>query len=99
MSHFVYVIGPAEPPIKIGISKNCDKRLKSLQTGHSQKLLLHYSEPVDPKLARVFERIVHKNLSLQKTQGEWFNIPIEDAINEVKWAIMRYSDELERKLL
>ena len=97
MDHYVYVIGPKEPPIKIGISKNCSKRLKSLQTGHSQKLLLHYSEIVDPKLARVFERIIHKNLNLQKTHGEWFNIPIEDAISEVKWAIMRYSNELERK--
>ena len=62
MNHFVYVIGPAEPPIKIGISKNCEKRVKSLQTGHSQKLLLHYAEPVSPELARVFEQIIHKNL-------------------------------------
>ena len=93
MEHFVYVIGPKEPPIKIGISKDCSKRLKSLQTGHSQKLLIHYTEPVSPELARVFERIIHKNLYLQKTHGEWFNLPIEDAINEVKWAIIRYSDE------
>ena len=93
MNHFVYVIGPAEPPIKIGISKNCEKRVKSLQTGHSQKLLLHYAEPVSPELARVFEQIIHNNLRLQKTQGEWFNISVEDAINEIKWAIIRYSEE------
>ena len=93
MSYFIYVIGPKDPPIKIGITGDCEQRLKSLQTGHSQKLYIHYREPVDKKIAKLYEGIIHKNLKHNQTHGEWFDIPIEDAINEIKWCLIRYENE------
>jgi hypothetical protein len=91
--YYIYVIGPDEPPVKIGITGDYEQRLKSLQTGHSQKLHIHYLEEVEIGLARLYEGIIHKNLKLQQTHGEWFNIPIEDAINEIKWCSIRYGNE------
>jgi predicted GIY-YIG superfamily endonuclease len=93
MTAFLYVIGPLKPPIKIGITKNCEKRLMNLQTGHSEKLFIHHREPIDSGLAKTFESIIHENLRLKRTHGEWFNISIDEAINEIKWALIRYENE------
>lgn len=93
MQSFIYVIGPATPPIKIGITKNCQRRLKNLQTGHSSVLQIHHAEQVDAAIAKTLESIIHKNLRLKKTQGEWFNISVEEAINEIKFAVIRWCDE------
>ena len=93
MSYYIYVIGPKEPPIKIGITGNCEQRLKSLQTGHSQRLFIHHRELVDRKNAKLYEGIIHKNLKHNQTHGEWFNISIDDAINEIKWCFIRYENE------
>lgn len=93
MSYFIYVIGPKEPPIKIGITGDCEQRLKSLQTGHSQRLHIHYKEQVDKKIAKLYEGIIHQNLKHKQTHGEWFDISIEDAINEIKWCLIRYENE------
>lgn len=97
MEYFIYVIGPENPPIKIGITNNCNRRLKSLQTGHSQKLLIHHQESVNKELAKTFESIIHKNLKIKKTHGEWFNISVEQAINEIKYVLIRYQDEIGLK--
>jgi len=94
MSYFIYVIGPKEPPIKIGITGDINQRLRSLQTGHSSKLFVHHQEEItDSKTAKLFEGIIHKNLKHLQTHGEWFNLSIEDAINHVKWCIIRYENE------
>lgn len=94
MSSYIYVIGPDKPPIKIGVTTDLDIRLKAIQTGNSQKLQVHYIEEVDPNHAYLYEKIIHKNLKLQNTHGEWFDISIEDAINEIKWCLIRYENEI-----
>jgi predicted GIY-YIG superfamily endonuclease len=97
MNYFIYVIGPDNPPLKIGITNNCERRLRSLQTGHCEKLKIYHQEPVDRNLAKTFESIVHHNLKLKRTHGEWFNITVEQAINEIKFVLIRYSDEIGLK--
>jgi hypothetical protein len=94
MNYYIYVIGPKEPPIKIGITGNLNQRLRSLQTGHDKELFIHHSEEVlDNKTARIFESILHKNLKYRQTYGEWFDISIQDAIEHIKWCIIRYGDD------
>lgn len=93
MSYFIYVIGPKTPPVKIGITNNCEKRLMNLQTGNDEKLYVHHSEPVDRNLARVFEGIIHRQLNYKCTHGEWFDITPEEAINHIRFALIRYQDE------
>lgn len=94
MSYYIYVIGPKEPPVKIGITGDLTQRLRNLQTGHSRELFVHHSEAIDnDKTAKLFEGIIHKNLKHRQTYGEWFDISIEDAIDYVKWCIIRYENE------
>lgn len=93
MSYFIYVIGPKDPPVKIGISNNCEQRLGNLQTGHSERLFIYHQEPVDVALAKTFESIIHKNLNPKRLVGEWFNITVEEAIHEIQFALIRYADE------
>lgn len=67
----VYIISDGTR-VKIGWSRDPQKRLKQLQTGNPSilKLIKVYD------VLRVKERYLHKNLMLYKTRhnGEWFDI-------------------------
>lgn len=91
MTSYIYIIGSDNPPYKIGISKNPDKRLKSLQTGHPFPLQIHSARLTDISETKYLERMIHQNLKFYRTKGEWFNIELKDAILEVEYAVMRYS--------
>lgn len=93
MSSYIYVIGPDQPPVKIGVTTDSNIRLKAIQTGNSQKLHIHYMEEVNSEHAYLYEKIIHRNLKLNNTHGEWFDIPIQDAIDEIKWCLIRYENE------
>ena len=43
------------------------------------------------------ERALHKTIAFKRLKGEWFRITVEDAIAEVRHAIMLYSDNLVEK--
>jgi predicted GIY-YIG superfamily endonuclease len=88
---FIYIIGSTNGPYKIGFSKNPETRLRSLQTGNSDKLKVLYTENIDKSSVRFVENRIHSNLKHRQIKGEWFNIPLESAILEVKYANMRYS--------
>lgn len=75
-------------PVKLGISKNPDKRIKQLQTGHSDKLSIYHIEKVPADKVRLYEGILHKDLSLKRKQGEWFDITVEEAISHIKLTLM-----------
>lgn len=93
MTHYIYVISSKQSPVKIGITHDCQRRLKSLQTGHSEKLQVHHQEPVDKSKARILEHIIHKQLRLKRSHGEWFNITVEEAIKEIQYCIIRYIED------
>ena len=64
-------------PIKIGLSKDPQERLKALQTGNSKKLrMLWY---IEPKTLEV-ESILHKAFDEHRICGEWF-YPNGDLLN------------------
>ena len=103
MSHFLYVIceDVAEPStVKIGFSADPAKRLKQLQTGHSNTLRVFYIEEVEQPKVRALERVIHKLLRQYNTRGEWFALKPDDAVAEVRHAVIRYGDvdDLSRRI-
>ena len=69
---YVYLIKSEESGThKIGITKNSpEKRLKMLQTGNSDKLIL-----IDSYYSNFYKKMetqLHRNLKPYKIQGEWF---------------------------
>ncbi len=91
---FIYIISAHDTPVKIGLSKHPNKRLKQLQTGNSEKLKLQYTVEVDDDKAILFEKIIHKTNNHTRISGEWFNMSINEAITELDFAVIRYSEEL-----
>jgi len=90
---YIYIIGGAAPPYKVGISKDPRKRLKSLQTGHPYPLHIHYTKETDIAMTKLLETVIHRHLKLHKTNGEWFNIILANLILDVEYAIMRYGED------
>ena len=57
--------------IKIGITKNLKERIKSLQTGNSDKLnLIAYL----PNQLKIMEHHIHSICKRYRLSGEWFKI-------------------------
>lgn len=87
---YIYLMGKPEGPIKIGLSKNPEKRLKQLQTGYPEKLSLFEKFPVPEKSVKKFEKLIHDNLRYKRTHGEWFDLTLEEAKLDVEFFIIRY---------
>ena len=73
---YVYFISSGKgkkAPIKIGVSKNIDKRIDELQTGNPNKLhLLSAIECTSIKRAYNLEGYLHHKLRRFRLVGEWF---------------------------
>jgi hypothetical protein len=90
---FIYVISAHEQgPCKIGFAKDCEKRLRQLQTGHPDRLHIRYREEFAPEQVRGIEKIIHETVRLQRQRGEWFSLSVADAILEVQFARIRHGD-------
>lgn len=91
---FIYVIGSkTSSRLKIGYTKNLSKRLSVIQTGNPESLSVLYSVEVsDLKTARFIEKKIHNELRLNWCKGEWFDIPLDDAIGLLDWVMIRYHD-------
>lgn len=100
MTGYVYIIASnSNGPVKIGHSKDPQKRLKQLQTGHSDKLSLYHMEEFDGlEKAKLFEKIIHKNINYQNRSGEWFNLTVDKAKNQLIHAVIYYGEMSERQL-
>ena len=99
--HYLYVISSRdEGPCKIGISSDPSARLKQLQTGHPEKLVLRYVEPVEPARVKIYETLIHRHMSYMRSHGEWFKLTVQEAILQVQWTIIHYSDvdDLEKQV-
>lgn len=98
MSSYIYVIAASEQgPVKVGISKDPHRRLRQLQTGQAEPLRLFHTEAIEEKQALLMEKAVHADNRHKKLKGEWFAMSVEDAILEVRHAMIRHADEVERK--
>lgn len=80
----IYIFKNMQYPIlKIGMSDNPLKRMKSVQGAAGFELEFYFeSEPViNPA---TIERLIHKELKDYRTGGEWFDIDAEEALKIVK---------------
>jgi predicted GIY-YIG superfamily endonuclease len=74
---YVYLISDANSYIyKIGISKNPEKRLKSLQTGNDKNLKIIHK--VLCEHSNKVETALHNQYSFLKVNGEWFELTQDD---------------------
>lgn len=90
---YIYIIGGANPPFKVGISRTPERRLKSLQTGYPYPLQLHYIKETDISKTKLLEQVIHRHLKMHKTNGEWFDMNLNDLKLQVDYAIMRYGED------
>ena len=73
--------------IKIGRSSNVDKRIKQIQTGNPNKIIL--IQKYQCKDCNTVERMIHNNYKEKRLEGEWFNFTERD-INECKELIQKF---------
>jgi len=93
---FVYLIGSEglAPSCKIGITKNPDDRVKSLQCGNPNLLWVKKAWIFDSRqYAEFVERSLHCALSSLRLQGEWFAVDCDDAVEVIDWVICRLSKQ------
>jgi hypothetical protein len=89
----MYVIGASPAgPLKLGISGDPDRRVGQLQTGHAERLQVYHREPVAAEKARLFERLLHRDINYRRTRGEWFDLTVEQAIAHIQFTIIEYDD-------
>ena len=96
---FIYIIGSDKPPYKVGISKNPNKRLKNLQTGHPYPLQIHHIVETNIIQTKLLETVIHRNLKFYKTNGEWFNMSLQNLKLQVEFVLIRYGDEQNLPML
>ncbi len=72
MTGYVYLIGPADGPVKIGRTDNPIVRLAALQTSHWQELeIVAVIGPIDQP--EEIERTLHREFHQVRIRGEWFS--------------------------
>ena len=78
---FVYIIkNPLTDTVKIGVAHDVQKRLQQLQTGAGVELELLYQSVVCSN-AYSIESDVHSHFSDYRTFGEWYKVPVDEAID------------------
>jgi hypothetical protein len=93
MTHYLYIIGSDSPPYKVGVSKNPRNRLQTLQTGHPERLQIHYTVETRSRQPKLLETAVHRNIRQHNVNGEWFNMPLEQLKLELDYILIRYEDD------
>jgi hypothetical protein len=99
MISYVYIIGTDTPPYKVGISRNPQRRLRALQTGHPEQLRIHHQIATDAAKTRLLESVIHNNLKLHRCAGEWFDMPLDKLRLEVDYVMIRYAEDPALHLL
>ena len=75
---YVYLINKEyTDEYKIGISNKPEKRLKGLQTGNSEQLIIYEKFPSE--FATKVETRLHRQYGTTRKKGEWFELTEEQA--------------------
>lgn len=78
---FIYLLKQEnESKYKIGTSKNPEKRIRTLQTGNSDKIVL-VNKYKSLKFYKKIEYALHNQYSHLKSNGEWFDLTLEEEVN------------------
>ncbi len=80
--HYLYAISNGEQ-VKLGMSSDVNKRLKSLQTSSPSELSLLWKYYIanTPKDAVKIEKMLHRACSKFHVRGEWFSMGCIDIVN------------------
>lgn len=77
MKHYVYFVKAGSgrnPPIKIGVAKDVEARIRLMQTGNPNKMRVVASIPFrSRKEAFDTEAALHKRFAGARREGEWFH--------------------------
>lgn len=85
---FVYAIGAAGGPTKIGMSSSPHRRLQQMQTGCPFKLqVVHTHDFRTRREAEQIEATIHDVYEAQRLHGEWFSIDEEVAREAIETAV------------
>jgi hypothetical protein len=86
-STHLYVVSCGEL-LKIGVTNDIDKRIKSLQTGNPFPIVLEYiEERYKPHKAETF---LHRSFQDRCVSGEWFR---DLTIREIRGKLMMFFDQ------
>ena len=90
---YLYVIGTDNGLVKIGITeRHVKERVTSLQTGCPFKITKVWtSENIDGY--QKCERLLHAVYADYRTNGEWFQVPIDSVIRAAERACSDYADD------
>lgn len=81
---FLYVIAShPSGPVKLGLSRHPEKRVRQLQTGCSEPLSIFHIEEVEEDRVKIAEKALHRLLNHKRVRGEWFDLSVEEAVSEV----------------
>jgi hypothetical protein len=81
----VYVISDGSGHHKIGSAACVASRLDALQTGNPRKLSVSYT--IESGNRRAVELRAHRLLAGRSRRGEWFDVPLADAISAITEAV------------
>ena len=87
---YLYCIANSQGQCKFGFSKDPQSRVRSLQTGSSEELILLETVPVGDTCVREMERLLHREFAHLRCRGEWFNCSGEDGVAFLQWFSIHY---------
>ena len=87
---FLYCIANNNGQCKFGFSKDPHRRVRSLQTGSSEDLVLLETVSVGDRSVREMERLLHREFAHRRVRGEWFDISPEDGVAFLQWFSIHY---------
>ena len=73
---YIYLLESHNNEHKIGVTNNIDKRIKSLNTGTANNLILLKS--FNSEYPFKVEKMIHKTFNKKKINREWFKLSIDD---------------------
>jgi hypothetical protein len=85
---YVYVMSAASGLQKIGFASRPKARRSAVQTGTPEKVSLNFTVEVPGLDARAVERHAHWILRESRVHGEWFNVPLAEAVDAIRAAIV-----------
>ena len=81
----VYIVGAGQPqPVKVGSARDVEKRLKALQIGNPEELVLHHVVQAPTRLLLAVEAAAHREMAAKRRRGEWFDVSVDDAFRVVQ---------------
>lgn len=74
--------------LKIGVTNDIDKRVKTLQTGNGNPIIVEYlDERLNPEKA---EKYLHRCFAKKRRKGEWFE---NLTLHEIRVKLMLFFDQ------